>query len=166
MEAINGYYNQYSELRDGRNFTKESALFIIKESKDPDERILYDLFVEFNKQLFQFNQKLLDKLVRQIGIYKSTVQQAQSQQDEYIRVYPTRINDVNYIKLSLKCEKNYFFQCIAEEMMRREKEKPKLNILTGQSPGSTTGGTKRRKTRRARISKKRFTRRNNYSRLH
>jgi len=167
MDAINGYYNQYSELRDDRNFTKESALFIIKESKDPDEHMIYDLFVEFNKQLFQFSQKLLDKLVRQIGIYKSTIQQAQSQQDEYIRVYPTRTNDVAYVKLSLKCEKNYFFQCIVEEMMRREKEKPKLNILTGQSPGSTTGGrAKRRKTRRARISKKRFTRRNNYSRLH
>lgn len=167
MDAINGYYNQYSELRDGKNFTKESALFIIKESKDPDERILYDMFVDFNKQLFQFSQKLLDKLVRQSGIYKSTIQQAQSQQDEYIRVHPTRFNDVGYVKLSLKCEKNYFFQLIAEEMMKRENKKPKLNMLTGQSQSRAAGGgAKIKKTRRARLSKKRFTRRNNYSRLH
>jgi len=167
LDAINGYYNQYSELRDGRNFTKENVLSIIKESKDPDEHILYEMFVDFNKQLFQFSQKLLDKLVRQSGIYKSTIQQAQSQQDEYIRVHPTRFNDVAYVKLSLKCEKNYFFQLIAEEMLKRENNKPKLNILTGQSQSrAAAGGARRKKTRRVRVSKKRFTRRNNYSRLH
>jgi hypothetical protein len=120
--------------------------------------------VDFNKNLYKFSQNLLDKLVRQIGIYGSVIEQSKLQQDEYIRVHPSRFNDIAYVKLSLKCEKNYFYKNITEELARREKLKPRINMLTAENANAAVGGRKR-KTKKARVSKKRFTRRNNYSRL-
>lgn len=153
LDAINSYHRQFNLLKNNDDFTKENTLSILKKSKEPDERTLYDLFVEYNNSLFQFSQKLASKLLRQISIYESTIKQAQEQQDERIRVNPSTKNDLSYTKLSLTSEKAYFLKNIAEEMLAREKKKPKLSVLTNESL-SRGGRSKRTKTKKRRMLNK------------
>jgi len=147
--------------------TPSNILNILRDSKEPDERKLYDIYVKYNKDLKFYNRTIIEELNRLSNNYRSDIKNARRRQEELLRTQNAQNNE-RFLTLSLLCAKYYFYiQLIGEIEKREDNLKQKLNVTSEDMSLLRKGGHRRKYiTRRKHISKKRFTRKNNYSRFH
>jgi hypothetical protein len=140
-----GNINKY----DGGQSSQNNLLDILK-GGDNEEKRLYSLFAEFCKNLTRFSSTLNASLMKQKSDFKVAIQIAQQTQDNTPGIInnPTEFN-----KLNLLCAKYTLYSKIIDK------------LITLESKKARNGGKKKYKTKKMRLSKKRFTRKNNYSRI-
>jgi len=122
-------------------------------SGDEYEKKLYSVIGECFKTLNRYSQTVYNKLNLLKSEFSAVIENNVSQQKS--SVPPLEQNEM--IKLNAQCAKYFLYIKIIEKLSESENQKPKI------------GGFRRNKkyrTKRLRLSKKRFTRKNNYSRIY
>lgn len=138
--------------------TTSNILNILRDSKEPDERKLYDIYVKYNKDLRFYNRNIIEELNRLSNNLYSDILNARRRQEEMLRTQNAQNNE-RFLALSLLCAKYYFYRKIISEIEKREdNEKQKLNVSSDERGLSRMGG--RRVTRRNGVKKNNVSRKN------
>lgn len=138
--------------------TPSNVLNILRDSKEQDERKLYDIYVKYNKDLKFYNRNIIEELNRLSNNLYSDILNARRRQEEMLRTQNAQNNE-QFLALSLLCAKYYFYRKIISEIEKREdNDKQKLNVSSDERGLSRMGG--RRVTRRNGVKKNNVSRKN------
>jgi len=122
-------------------------------SGDEYEKKLYSVISEYFKTLNRYSQSVYDKLNLLKNELSALIVNMTSRQKSSI----PPLTQYEMLELNIRCAKYYLYNKIVEKLSQLENRKPKI------------GGFRKNKkyrTKRLRLSKKRFTRKNNYSRIY
>jgi hypothetical protein len=129
-------------------------LLTILSSGDEYEKKLYAVIGEYFKSLNRYSQTVYDKLNLLKSELSAIIENIISRQKSSIP--PLTQNEM--LELNSRCAKYYLYNKITEKLSVLENEKPKI--------GGFRKNKKKYRTKRFRLSNKRFTRKNNYSRIY
>jgi hypothetical protein len=123
-------------------------------SGDEYEKKLYAVIGEYFKSLTRYSQAVYDKLNLLKSEFSALINNIVSRQQSSI----PPLTQYEMLELNTRCAKYYLYNKIAEELSVLENKKPKI--------GGAKKYKKKYRTKRLRLSSKRFTRKNNYSRIY
>ena len=139
-------------LYDGGRLNPNNLLTNLS-SGDEYEKKLYSVISEYFKTLNRYSQSVYDKLNLLKRELSALIENIVSRQKSSI----PPLTQYEMLELNIRCAKYYLYNKIVEKLSQLENQKPKI------------GGFRKNKkyrTKRLRLSKKRFTRKNNYSRIY
>lgn len=137
---------------DGGKITPMNILNVLY-SGDKNEKKFYNVINEYFKTLIRYSQTVYDKLNLLKSEFSALINNIVSRQQSSI----PPLTQYEMLELNIRCAKYYLYSKIAEKLKDYENNKQKF--------GGARKCKKKYRTKRRCFSKKRFTRKNNYSRI-
>jgi len=139
-------------LYDGGKLNPNNLLSNLS-SGDEYEKKLYAVIGQYFKSINRYSQTVYDKLNLLKREFTALIENIVSRQKSSI----PPLTQYEMLELNIRCAKYYLYSKVVGKLSELENQKPKI------------GGFRKNKkyrTKRLRLSKKRFTRKNNYSRIY